>query len=132
MKKFIVLLLCCFLNSSALADEPTPRDQFEFDEDGNVKTDNGKAERTFWFPPLKVGFLVDLQPDNRDVAPHLSIELFDFSDFAFNAGVAQSRVFLSFGWEIVPIAKIGPIVWGGYNVKDETWAAGLGVSILDF
>ena len=133
MRKLLLLLLL-FLCPSVAAAEPgmsiDPRDYFTFDDEGNVTTDDGKAERTFWLPAMKTGFIVDF--NHRDLTPHLSIELFEFSDFAFNFGVAQSRAFVSFGWEMIPVAKIGPIIWGGYNIKQNIYALGVGVSILDF
>jgi len=34
-----------------------PRSYFKFGKDGKVKTKSGKAEKTFNFPDIKVGFL---------------------------------------------------------------------------
>jgi hypothetical protein len=115
--------------------EDDPRDCFRFDDDGSIITESGKAERTFSFPPLKAGFVVDFY--NRDILPHISIEIKTFEiphagDFAFDAGVATSRVFASLTWEFLPIVKIGPCIWAGYNVKENDPAFGVGVSMLDF
>ena len=140
MRKLAVLLMCCFVwlgaSSPALAAcEDDPRDCFEFEDDDSITTESGKAERTLSFPPLKAGFVIDVY--NRDILPHISIELKAFEvprvgDFAFDVGVATSRVFASLTWEFLPIVKIGPSIWAGYNVRENDPAFGVGVSMLDF
>jgi len=124
------------VSKSALADDGCkdpndPESCFDgFDDDDNIKTDDGKAEKTFAFPPIKAGFIVDFH--HKDIAPILSLELLSFSDFAIDVGVAQSRVFVTFDWVMIPIVKIGPFLWAGYNVPMNDFAGGLGVAILDF
>lgn len=115
-------------------EDTRPRCLFDFDEDGKVKTKDGIAERTFSFPPLKVGFIFDV--NHIAVLPYGAIEMFDWDMFGemFNSnfGVSWNRVFVDLSWEIVPIMKIGPTIWGGYNVGEKDWAAGVGVNILKF
>lgn len=140
MRKLAVLLILCFVwlgaSAPAIAACPdNPRDCFDFKDDDSITTESGKPERTFSFPPLKAGFVVDFR--NRDILPHISIEVKAFEvpyigDFALDAGVATSRVFTSLTWEFLPIVKIGPSIWVGYNVKENDFAFGVGVSMLDF
>ena len=116
--------------------EDDPRCCFDFDDDDDsIKTDSGKAERTFSLPPLKGGFVVDFY--NRDILPHISVGLKEFGipkigDFSFDFGVGTSRVFAALTWEIIPIVKIGPCLWAGYNIRENEPAFGLGLSMLDF
>jgi len=113
-----------------------PRACFDgFEDDDTIKPKDPQVKRTFDFPAIKAGFIIDFK--ETDVLPHLSVEVFTFSvpkvgDFAVDAGVANSRVFTSLTWELVPIVKVGPCIWVGYNVKAEKLAFGIGVSILDF
>jgi len=143
MRKLVVLLtLCCvfFLaGSSALAEDKCkddPRACFNgFDDKGEIIPDGGKAKRTYSFPPIKAGFLIDVY--NRDLLPHIGIELKQFSlpyvgDLAWDAGVATSRAYTSITWEFIPIIKAGPSIWVGYNVRENSPALGVGFSILDF
>jgi len=106
-----------------------------FEDDGTIIPKDPKVKRTFSIPPIKAGFVVDLH--HRDILPHISIELLDFTlpyagDFALDVGVATSRVMFVFVWEVIPIVKIGPSVWAGYNVRENAPAFGLGFSVLDF
>jgi len=141
MVRFLLSSLLCltFLlgnNSFSWADcADDPRDCFgEFDEEDNLPTESGAAERTFALPPLKAGFIVDLY--KRDILPHISVGLWSFSAplgyISLDAGVATSRVFINVVWEVIPIVRIGPCVWGGYNVKENTPAFGIGLSMLNF
>jgi len=143
MRKLVVVLaLFATLfsaNSVAFAGEDCeddPRACFDgFEDDDSVITKSKKAERTFSIPPIKAGFIIDLK--NRDILPHLSVEILEFElpylgDFALDTGVATSRVFLSVTWEFIPIVKAGPSVWAGYNVRENEPAFGVGLSILDF
>ena len=116
--------------------EDDPRACFDgFDPDGGVVTKDGEAERTFSFPPVKAGFIVDVH--NRDILPHISAEVHEWDvfwkgNFTLDAGVAASRVFASLTWEFLPIIKAGPSIWAGYNVKENDSAYGIGFTILDF
>jgi hypothetical protein len=113
-----------------------PRACFDgFTEDGKIKPKSDKVERTFSFPPIKAGFIFDAY--NRDLLPHLSVEALDFDvpyvgDITWDFGVATSRLFTSFTWEFIPIVKVGPSIWAGYNVKHNSVAFGVGVSLLSF
>lgn len=142
MQKLVVILTFCLgflaFSPAALAGDCSedPRSCFDgFRGDDSVITEDGEAERTFSFPPVKAGFVLDLK--NTDVLPHISIEAVDFSvpyagDFAVDVGVATSRIFTSLTWEVIPIVKVGPSIWAGYNVKEGDMAFGVGISILDF
>ncbi len=113
-----------------------PRECFDgFEEDDTIIPKDPKVKRTFSIPPIKVGFVVDLY--HRDILPHISMELLDFTlpyagDFTIDTGVATSRVMLSLTWEFIPIVKMGPSIWVGYNVREDDPAFGVGISVLDF
>jgi len=115
-------------------DDPRPRCLFDFDEDGEVHTETGEAERTFAFPKVKVGFVADLR--FFDVVPYTTLEVVDWTMFgelfSIDAGLASSRVIISLNYAIIPILSIGPTIFGGYNVKEKDWCAGAGVAILKF
>lgn len=125
---FLVFPLLLLANSAYGQDNP--RDHFEVDPDGTVHTDDGKAERAFSLPPIKTGFLVDVYNPSIDV--HLSLELVNVNDFTFDVGVASDRVFVAVTWEFIPVIKIGPSVWGGYNVSEKEPSFGVGFSVLEF
>jgi len=107
-----------------------PRDCFSFDPNGKVHTDSGQAEKTYAFPPIKAGFIFDF--NTVDITPHISIEAYEVHHFELEFGIANSRVFTSIGWQVIPIIKLAPVIWGGWNVKDKTYAYGIGINILDF
>lgn len=142
MKKLLVCLGVCsslFFSTVSLAEDKCkddPRACFDgFENDGTVKPKDSKVKRTFSFPPIKAGFVVDIY--NRDVLPHISLELKELhlpyiGDLSFDVGIATSRVFGILTWEFIPIIKAGPNLWVGYNVKESSPAFGLGFSILDF
>lgn len=103
--------------------------------DGPIVTRDGEAERTFSFPPIKAGFIIDVY--NKDILPHISAEVLAIEapwngDFSIDIGVAASRVFTSLTWEFIPIIKAGPSIWVGYNVKEASQAYGVGFTVLDF
>jgi hypothetical protein len=124
----------------AYAEEPKceddPRACFDgFKPDGTIITRDKKAERTFFFPPVKAGFIIDVY--NRDILPHISVEVLEFDtfwsgDIAIDVGVGTSRVFTSLTWEFIPIIKAGPSIWAGYNVREKSQAYGIGFTVLDF
>lgn len=119
-----------------------PRDYFTFRKDGSVKTKSGKAEKTFNFPDVKIGFLFD--PLRLDILPVLAIELYEFKKypFYFDIGLAPHIIYFAIGYNIIPIFEIGVFLWGGYNFIDRKgvhygtnfygMAFGLGVTILKF
>lgn len=146
MMIFKCLLALMLISSVAYADDPTPEEVpcvkddprprclFEFEEDGQVHTKDPRAERTFKFPPLKAGFIFDV--NHKAILPHIGIQIVDWDMFGetfnTNFGVSWMRTFVDFSWEIVPIMKIGPSIWAGYNVEENDWAAGIGFNILKF
>lgn len=115
-------------------DDVRPRCQFEFDEDGRIRTKSGDAERTFAFPPLKTGFILDIGVP--DFLPYVALEIFNVGilgeTFAMDVGGSSGRIFLSLDYELLPIMKLGPMLWFGYNVPEETYSYGLGFTILKF
>ncbi len=115
-------------------DDPRPRCLFDFDEDDHVHTETGEAERTFAFPKVKVGFVADFI--NFDVVPYTTLEAVDWTIFgelfSINAGLASSRAIITLNYALIPILDIGPIVFGGWNLKEKEWSAGAGFSILKF
>lgn len=133
-----LILLLVWLPSAYVSAtcETDPRDCFQgFDPDGGVIPNSGKPAKTFSVPPIKAGFVIDFY--HRDLLPHISIEAVAFTvpyagDFTWDFGVASSRVFTSLVWEVIPIVKIGPSIWAGYNVRENSAAFGIGVSLLDF
>lgn len=144
MRKLLTCLTLCvsfmmIQSSFAFADDPCledPRRCFDgFGDNDEIKPKDDRAKKTFDFPAIKAGFIVDIK--DPDILPHLGIELVDFSlpkvgDFAVDVGVAPSIVFASLTWELLPVIKVGPSIWAGYNVKDSAPAFGIGITILDF
>jgi hypothetical protein len=111
-----------------------PRCLFDFDQDGKVKTESGVAERTFDFPPLKIGFIFDV--NHKAVFPHAAIQLVEWEMFgeifATNFGASWNRVFVDLSWSAIPLMYIGPTIFAGYNIGEKDWSAGIGVNILRF
>lgn len=141
------LLMCLVLSVSFIlassgnvyADDKCkddPRECFDgFEDDDTIVPKDPHVKKTFDFPAIKAGFIIDFK--NTDILPHLAVEALDFSvpkigDFAVDVGVANSRVFTALTWEVIPIVKVGPSIWVGYNVKEKDPAFGIGISILDF
>jgi hypothetical protein len=127
-------------SSVSYAEEPKceddPRACFDdFKDDGTIIPKDKSVARTFSFPPIKAGFIVDVY--NRDILPHISVEVLELDapwsgDYALDVGVGNSRVFASLSWEFIPLIKAGPSIWAGYNVKEKSQAYGVGFTILDF
>lgn len=112
-----------------------PRCLFEFDENGQVHTKDKQAERTFSFPAVKAGMLVDVH--DLDVLPYISLRAFRWTwgnqDFALDAGATLHRLFVDVHYEFIPIIAIGPTIWAGWNFEGKnTWAAGVGFGLLKF
>jgi hypothetical protein len=140
----IIILIFTAFSYSANAEEKKPDDCKEFDErpqclfdvdeDGTIHTDDGEAERTFSFPPLKTGFVLDLK--HPDLLPFISVELLCWDmlgeSFAFDLGGTAGRAFISFNWETIPIMKLGPTIWGGWNVPEKEYSFGFGFTIIKF
>ena len=144
MQRLVVSLTLCFVfflagSGAVYAEKPQCKDDPRacidgFDENGNVII-GGKAKKTYSFPPIKAGFLVDFY--NVDLLPHIGLEYKQLTvpyvgDLAFDVGVATSRAYTSVTWEAIPLIKAGPSVWAGYNVRENSVAFGVGFSILDF
>ncbi len=142
MKKLLVCLGVCvtlLMSNYAYADDKCkddPRKCFE-DPKGNGKVvpKDPDVRRTFSFPPVKAGFIIDFK--HKDILPHISVEVVEFTvprvgDFAVDVGVAVSRVFTALSWELIPFIKAGPSIWIGYNVKENDYAYGVGITLLDF
>lgn len=148
LKKLLLTInVLSLLSSPAQADDPPPEDDkpcekddprpqclFDFDPDGKVHPKDPRAERVFEMPPLKTGFLVDVRAP--DVVLYVSIQLLHWNifgeDFAITAGAAPSRAIMTLDWEVIPIMRIGPNIWGGYNVPEKEWTFGAGFTILKF
>jgi hypothetical protein len=141
-----LLLLISLVSATAYADEPPPVDPpcvkddprpqclFTFDPDGKVHPKDPKAARIFNFPPIKAGFIFDVNHVN--ILPYTSLEVLDWDIgsemFNSNIGVSWGRVLVDIQWVALPIISIGPTIWGGYNVGANDWAAGIGFGILKF
>lgn len=136
--KYSILILVLLVGQSSLTHaecSDNPRDCFKGFNGDTIVTNSGKAERTFSVPPMKAGFLVDFS--DLDVLPFVSIELLSVGlpvvdDVTLDLGVATSRVFIDVVFEFIPIVKIGPSIWIGYNVPNSDISYGVGVSFLDF
>lgn len=113
-----------------------PRECFDgFEEDDTIITKDKAVKRTFSFPPIKAGFVIDVH--NKDILPHVGVEVLEIDapwggDYSLDVGVAASRVFTSITWEFIPIVKAGPSIWVGYNIRQGGPAYGVGVTVLDF
>lgn len=136
MKTKIIILLFTTFCSLAHAEEKktNPRDLFTIDENGKVETKDKKAERTFSIPPIKTGFIFNVK--DPSFTPAISVEAFEFDIaeeyFAFDIGGAENTFFVSLGWELVPLLRIGPSVWYGYNIKEKSSGFGVGFTFLKF
>lgn len=119
-----------------------PRSYFKFNKDGSVKTKSGKAERTFNFPDIKVGFI--FVAPQLDVLPVLALELYEFKKIPiyFDVGISIHLVYLAVGYNIIPIFEVGIFLWGGYHFIDrkaEFWGQkfhgfcfGVGITVIKF
>ena len=135
------------VNSSATTtpkkeDKKDPRSYFDIDKDGKVKTKSGKAEKTFSFPDIKVGFIF-IAPQ-MDILPVLSLEIYEFKKvpFYFDFGISPHVAYLSVGYNVISIFEVGIFAWAGYHFLDrdeEFWGQkfygmsfGLGITVLKF
>jgi hypothetical protein len=142
--KLILVLLVSLLSVQISYAEERPDDciendlrpqcLFTIDDDGKVHTDDGKAERTFSFPALKTGFILDMRAPN--LLPFISMELAATEilgeSFAIDIGGTAGLAFVSLNYELVPIMKLGPTVWGGWNVPEKEYTFGVGFTIIKF
>lgn len=119
-----------------------PRSYFKFKKDGTVKTKSGKAEKTFNFPDIKVGFI--FVAPQLDVLPVLALEMYEFKKVPiyFDFGISTHLVYVAMGYNIIPIFEVGVFIWGGYHFIDrdkEFWGQkfygvsfGLGMTVIKF
>jgi len=77
-------------------------------------------------PDLKAGF--DFNFSQSRIAPSLTIELYERSRWVFDFGLTADVLYLSLGWNIVPIVEIAPHIFFGYNVHESAWTWGLGIT----
>lgn len=119
-----------------------PRSYFKFDDKGKVKTKSGKAEKTFNFPDIKIGFL--FVAPQLDVLPVLSLEIYEFKKVPvyFDFGLSTHLTYLAVGYNIIPIFEVGIFMWVGYHFIDrnkEFWGVnfhgvcfGIGATVIKF
>jgi hypothetical protein len=111
-----------------------PQCLFTIDDDGKVHTEDGEAERTFSFPALKTGFILDMRAPN--LLPFISMELLEWGmfgeSFSSDIGGTAGLAFISLNWEVLPIIKLGPTIWGGWNVPEKQYTFGAGFTIIKF
>lgn len=119
-----------------------PRSYFKFDKKGKVKTKSGKAERTFNFPDIKVGFI--FVAPQLDILPVLAIEMYEFKKIPvyFDFGISPHVAYFSIGYNIIPIYEVGVFGWVGYHFLDrntEFWGKkfygitfGIGITVIKF
>ncbi|MCK5017445.1 MAG: hypothetical protein KAS32_10295 [Candidatus Peribacteraceae bacterium] len=119
-----------------------PRSYFKFKKNGEVKTKSGKAEKTYNFPDIKVGFI--LVAPKIDILPVLSLEIHEFEKIPlyFDFGISTHLLYLSIGYNIIPIFEVGIFLWVGYNFIewDKKYCGrrfyginfGLGITVIKF
>jgi len=119
-----------------------PRSYFKFKKNGEVKTRSGKAEKTFNFPDLKVGFI--FVAPQLDVLPVLAIEIHEFDKIPlyFDFGISTHLVYFAVGYNIIPIFEVGIFLYGGYNFIDRDKeffgkkfhgvSFGIGITVIKF
>lgn len=125
---WITFLLLAMTGSSALAEDKKCNCK------KNVPLLSINVKPKLKYPPLKTGFLVDLDPEGRDAFFYLGLEIFDWElygqNFSFDAGLASSRALVGIGWGAFYDGAVGPFIWGGYNVKKNASAFGFGFTVL--
>ena len=124
--RLLITTLALLLSTSAMAE--TKQKQC-FAAETAVELQQGPK-----FPPLKTGFLIDLDPAGRDGFFYIGLEVTSFKvfgeEFSFDVGVASSRVMTGVGWGALYDGKVGPFVWGGYNIAAGALAYGIGFTVL--
>ncbi len=85
-------------------------------------------------PTLKTGFLVDLDPEGRDGFFYVGLEVANWrvseKEFSLDFGIASSRVMVGLSWGAFYNGKVGPFLWAGYNIADNSPAYGVGFTVL--
>lgn len=86
------------------------------------------------YPPLKTGFLVDLDPEGRDGFFYLGLDVVDWKwfdqQFSVDTGIASGRIVTGLSWSPLFDGKVGPFIWAGYNIADNAAAYGIGFTVL--
>lgn len=82
----------------------------------------------FHLPDLKAGF--DWNVYQSRISPSVSIEIYERSRWVFDFGLTADVLYLSLGWNIVPIVEIAPHFFYGYNVNTKSWTFGIGLTWL--
>ena len=105
-------------------------------EDSEEKPCEEKKEKKWSdsLPPLKTGFLVDLDPSGRDGFFYFGFEIAETELFSqrwsVDVGVASGRVVTGLGLGLWFDGAVGPFVWGGYNISENSAAWGIGLNML--
>jgi len=77
-------------------------------------------------PDLKAGFDYNIRQSR--IAPSLTIELYERSRWVFDFGLTIDVLYLSLGYNIAPIVEIAPHFFVGYNVHEQDWTFGIGLT----
>ena len=77
-------------------------------------------------PDLKAGFDYNIRQSR--IAPSLTIELFEIKRWAVDFGLTVDVLYFSLGYNIVPIVEICPHFFFGYNVHEQDWCFGIGIT----
>jgi len=77
-------------------------------------------------PDLKAGF--DWNIRQSRIAPSLTIELYEKRRFCLDFGLTVDTLYVSLGYNIVPIVEIAPHIFFGYNVHTQSWTFGIGIT----
>lgn len=126
--RYLPLLLALSFGSIAQAEPNKPEKASE------ELSEDKRKEISRKLPPLKTGFLVDLDPDNRDGFFYFGFEtcswkLFD-QRWSADLGVASGRIIAGLGLGLWFDGAVGPFVWGGYNISENAPAWGIGFNML--
>jgi hypothetical protein len=126
MRLFFVLAFLCYLMAPAIAEETKCEET-----QTKVKEESLRDK----LPPIKSGFLIDLDPTGRDGFFYFGLELKSWTlansqRISVDAGVASSRVLLGLGWGTFFEGNVGPFLWAGYNIAENAPAWGIGLNML--
>ena len=125
--RYIILFLSCMLAAQPALAEKEKAEAPEATE----KRKKSLSER---LPPIKTGFLVDLDPDGRDGFFYFGFETCSWELFgqhwSADIGVASGRVITGLGLGLWFDGAVGPFVWGGYNIGENAPAWGIGLNML--
>lgn len=126
--RYITFLLLLLLTTPALAEKPKKENT-----DSHFTEEKKESIRTR-LPPLKTGFLVDLDPNGRDGFFYFGLEVASWKflgqRWSADMGVASGRVVGGLGLGLWFDGAVGPFVWGGYNISENAQAWGIGFNML--